>query len=145
MITTTLRSLERTISLAFAGTFFSGDMTFGRVMAASMLILHTRYSLIGCAGALLTEWVSHSLTKNKSLLSSGIIPLNGLFMGLAVAAFFLGCPDRGRLCSGLVCGYVTRDHYFSESAQDVGPAGPCTPVLSRVLVSAIHREPVSGP
>ena len=90
MITTTLRSLERTISLAFAGTFFSGDMTFGRVMAASLLILHTRYSLIGCAGALLTEWVSHSLTKNKSLLGSGIIPLNGLFMGLAVAAFF---PD----------------------------------------------------
>lgn len=85
-----LCSLEKTVCLAVANTFFSDRILLGRLVAVVLLILQARLFVFGSLGAILTEWAGHRFSQNKSLQTSRIFGLNGFFIGLAASTFLTG-------------------------------------------------------
>ncbi|MFO0675445.1 MAG: urea transporter [Polyangiaceae bacterium] len=69
---------------------FLEDARVGALLSAVVLVASPRHALLGAVAAVAASLSARAVSASRALADSGLVPLNGLFAGLAAATFFPG-------------------------------------------------------
>ena len=82
------RQLSIRLLTAISQTFFVSNPWTGLAVIATLAIAGPHLAVAGLVASVLARWTGERLYAAQALLDSGLIELNGWFLGLACASFF---------------------------------------------------------